>query len=146
MKYGIMFLLAACASLFIGCTSTSPTSPTVTSLGCSVETLATTAIAGAIASTDSCTNVTQMQSDIQGALGSINLCQSAAVQAQLSKLAQKSVASGKDKGLVGSIVCPLAVDAVMTLIGTKVPATWGCTGSSSVSAAISLACTAVVPI
>lgn len=143
-KYLGFCLVMAFAIFQIGCKTSTPVSPTGQQIGCSVETLVTTAAAGAIASADSCTNVSQIQSDIQGALGSINLCASATVQAQLVALQKKE--GDKYKGIVGNIVCPLATDAVLSLIGSKTPASWGCSGSASVAAAISAACIAAVPI
>lgn len=138
---GICLVLAF--SVFeLGCTST-PSTPAA-SVGCSVETVVTTAAAGAIASADACTNVAQIQTDIQKALGSINLCASATTQAQLQALKKKQ--GDAYKGIVGNIVCPLATDAIISLIGSAAPASWGCTGNASVSAAIAAACVAVVPI
>lgn len=138
-----LFIIMATAIFSFGCKSTAPTG-SGGAIGCSVETIVTTAAAGAIAAADSCTNVSQIQTDIQAALGSINMCAAAAVQTQMVSLKKKQ--GDKFQGIVGSIVCPLATDAIMSLIGTKTPATWGCSGSASVSSAISAACIAAVPI
>lgn len=142
-NFGI-FLLMAFAIFQVGCKTSTPAAPVVATIGCSAETLATTALAGAIASADSCTNVTQIQTDIQNALGSINLCASAAVQAQMIALKKKQ--GDKYQGIVGNIACPLATDAVLSIIGSKTPTMWGCSGSANIAAALSAACIAVIPI
>jgi hypothetical protein len=145
-----IFAVMVFALFQFGCTTSTPAAPGVPTppslpiVGCSVETIVTTAAAGAIASADSCTNVTQIAADIQKSLGSINLCGAAGVQAQLAALKLKQ--GNKFKGIVGDIVCPLATDAIMSIIGTAVPSAWGCTGSASVSSSISAACIAAVPI
>lgn len=142
MKFLTTLLLALCFT-GIGCTK-SGTGGTPSPIGCSVETVITTAAAGAIAAADSCSNVSQIQQDIQAKLGSINVCSSASVQQQMADLKKKQ--GDKYKGIVGSIVCPLATDAILSLIGAKVPSSWGCQGSADVAAAISAACISVVPI
>ena len=142
-KYLGFCLVMMFAIFQLGCTTTS-TSPTATTVACSVETVVTTAAAGAIASADSCTNTAQIQTDVQAALGKLNLCAAASVQAQMNALKQKQ--GDKYKGIVGTIVCPLTTDAILSLIGAKVPTTWGCSGSADIAAAISAACIAVVPI
>ena len=143
MKFLSIFLISALCLFEIGCTGTG-SSGAGTTVGCSVETVITTAVAGAIASADSCTNVAQIKTDIQAALGKINLCSAASVQSQMTDLKQKQ--GDKYKGIVGTIVCPLTTDAILSLIGAKVPSGWGCSGSADVAAAISAACIAVVPI
>lgn len=138
MKFLAIFAFAIFA--FAGCTKT----PTNQTIGCSVETVVTTAAAGAIASADSCSNVSQIQQDIQAKLGSINLCAASSVQAQLQSIKQKQ--GDKFKGIVGNIVCPLATDAVISLISAGVPSSWGCKGSSDIAAALAAACIAAVPL
>jgi hypothetical protein len=142
MRYLGILALAAFVFGGIGCSKSG--SGSGQQVGCSVETVVTTAAAGAIASADSCENVSQIQQDIQAKLGSINLCQSAAVQQQMTELKKKQ--GDKYKGIVGSIVCPLATDGIISLIGAGVPSSWGCKGNSDIAAAISAACVAVVPI
>lgn len=142
MRMLSMLVMTCLVLAGVGCTKTG-TGGTGQTLGCSAETVITTAAAGAIASADNCSNVSQIQKDIQAALGSINVCQSATVQAQMADLKKKQ--GDKYKGIVGNIVCPLATDAIISLIGSKVPSTWGCTGNADVAAALSAACISVVP-
>jgi hypothetical protein len=56
------------------------------------------------------------------------------------------VSNVKYKGIVGNLVCPLAVTAVMGLANNNVaPTSWGCSGNSDISAGLTAACEAVVP-
>lgn len=142
MRFLSLFAMAFMVAAFVGCTSTG-SSGAGSTVGCSAETIVTTAAAGAIASADSCSNVAQIQADIQAKLGSINLCASAQVQAQLAALKQKQ--GDKFKGIVGSIVCPLAVDGIISLINAAPPASWGCKGNADIGTALSAACISVVP-
>lgn len=136
MKMFAMFLSVLVMTLtFTGCNSTNDT-------GCAIETTVTTALSSALATALTCKNASVMQSDIQAALGKANLCAAATTQAQLKS-------SGiVVKGVVGNIVCPLAVSAVSGLISSKIPATWGCTvaSGSSIATVLTTACEAVVPL
>lgn len=133
-------LVLAIFALCLGCTKT----PAGNTVGCSVETIVTTAAAGAVASADNCSNVSQIQQDIQAKLGSINLCAAAQVQTQMSDLKKKQ--GDKLQGAIGNIVCPLAVDGVLSLISSGIPASWGCQGSTNIAASLSAACVAAVPL
>lgn len=137
------FLGILCAVFCMAaCTSTSTTNP-VDTVVCSAETVATTTMAAAIASAAGCKNVSQMQVDIQGWLGKANLCQAAAVQAQLKAISNKSMAAGKEKGIVASIVCPIVIDSIQSGIGQTFPTAWQCSGSALTATALSTACLAI---
>ncbi len=140
------FLFAAVLMLtmtFVGCNKPSdPTGP-IAAVGCSVETAITSSLAATIGSTLTCSNLTQVQLDIQGALGKANLCAQAVPPPASAQSKQKF------KGIVGGLVCPLAIDAVLGLVVSKVPASWGCSPSASttgLATALGAACVAVVGI
>lgn len=123
MKY---FTLLLC-SFFVACTHSPVGTP------CQVETVATNAMASAVAMAMSCSNVSQIRADIQSSLGKADFCS----------------VSNKPKGPIGNIVCPIAVQSVLTLVATKVPSSWGCSPTATVKnlgETLTLACQAVVPI
>ena len=135
-------LFLTIAFLFVGCTSTPAPSP-VTTVVCDVETSLTSVLSQTIGTTLSCINVAQINVDVLAALGKANLCpavtSAAAIKAQIAK----------PQGVVGSIVCPLAVNAVFGLASSKIPASWGCSPTAQVatlSSVLSAACIAAVPI
>lgn len=130
MKYFLTLLLVC--GLF-GCSSSSP----VASVGCTIETTIATALTTTIATTLTCTNTTQIQSDIMGAFGKTNLCSKSLAPAEVTS-----------KGVIGSLACPIAVNAIMGLAATKIPTSWGCSPTATTAAlstALSAACIAVVP-
>lgn len=141
--FSIIFILAF-MSFLPACTSSSTTPPVVSVVGCSVETVVTGALAAAIASNLTCSNSSAIQASIQGALGKINLCAAATTQANIKAIK----ASGKMQGIIGDIVCPLAVEAVMGTLSTAVPSAWGCSSltTTSLNGVLAQACSAVVPI
>jgi len=142
----VKFLLTILSVLAISaCTSTpaTPGAPAPAGVGCSVEQVVSGALAASIGTGLQCANLTAIQADLQGALGTANLCATSVAQAQ-------SKVEGKQpmKGVVGDLVCPLAVNTAMGLINTKIPAAWGCkvTSGSNIGSVLSAACIAVVPI
>lgn len=113
---------------------------TVQPVVCTVEQSAASAIAAGIGTALSCTNLPQIQSDLLGALGKVNLCS----MASSAKMMKHHL-----KGPVGNVVCPIAVEAAIGLGASKVPASWGCsanTSMSGLSAVLITACEQVVPI
>lgn len=103
--------------LCMGFISTSCTS--VQPVVCAVETSAASALSTQIASALTCTNTAAIQSDILKSLGKADVCST-------------TVASFKSlKGPIGDIVCPIAVTAVLGLVSDKVPASWGCSATST---------------
>jgi len=133
MKY-VMLILAL--GLF-GCTSSTPGPSPIQVIGCSAETSATSALAAFIGMQGVCSNLSAIQGDIQSYLGKANLCAAAVVPATSKGL----------KGPIGNVICPLAVNSVLGVIGSKVPATWGCSVQDAPSAAaLSAACSKAIGI
>jgi len=79
------------------------------------------------------------------ALGKANLCAKAAPQP-----ASAQAANAKNlKGILGDIVCPTAVDAVLGLVTSKIPVIWACDPSAKVGdvkAMIEAACSKAIGI
>lgn len=142
--------------MMIGC-STTPTNPVLTpiqAVGCDVETAVTTAFAATVATSLACTNQTAIQSSFQTALGNVNFCASSSVSsvtaAQIKDAAAKMTSKvAKPMGIVGTIVCPIAINTIIGYATAQIPTTWGCSASvsaSTVGAALTAACEAAVPL
>jgi len=129
-------IVVALLVLFTACTKNQPVDP-IGPVVCSLEQGVASAMAGSVANSLNCTSVAAIQADMLSALGKANLCQQAV----------PPTAGGHKKGIVGGIVCPLAVDAALGLLVAKVPAAWGCSTQSAtgLGAALSAACAGVVP-
>lgn len=165
--------LIACLSLAIfltGCPGSSPTPspspsasppPTLTGLGgaiCDVESTITSDFGAAIVSSCAGTDAVACGGALQSALGAINLCgQPGVSQVTMSqiKAAKASRASAKIAGqvspnaIVGNLVCPLAVPAIMGLLSGLIPSACGCTqsiGASTIQPIFVSACEAAIPI
>lgn len=132
MKYVMLMSLL----LFAACTSTPVPSPVVP-IVCSVERGLTSAFAASIGSTLNCTHLDAIQADLLGAFGKANLCPQAV----------PPPASQGKKGVIGTLICPLAVDAALGLLSAKIPPTWGCAtqNAGALGAALTAACSNVVP-
>ncbi len=128
-----MLALASCTSPSPGPTPTpSPIPGPIIAVGCSVEQAVTSALTASVATTLNCANLAAIQGDMMSVLGKANLC---------------PTASAKPKGVVGNLVCPLAVDAAMGLVTNKIPVAWGCDPHATVatlSATLIAACNKVV--
>lgn len=130
-----LFLVAFLSVLFVCCSCS-----TIQQVGCSVESSVTSVLASTVASSMSCVNLSVIQSDMQSAMGKANLC---SVNSNANQL------KAHLKGPVGDVVCPIAVQAALGLVGTKVPQAWGCSPSASTSGLATLltsACIKVVPL
>ena len=148
----VLIMVSLVFGLGMTACTTSPVSPTNPggTVGCAAQQLVDVAAAGVMQSVDGCTNAAQMESDMQNMWGSINLCTAASTAQQVDQ-AKKAIAkrhlSSKLKsdtpaqsGIIAMIVCPLAINGLDAIIGTQVPAAWGCTGSTSIDAAFTAAC------
>lgn len=117
----------------MGCTSktTTPTPNPISTIGCDVETSLSSAFATSLSGILSCTNTNVIQTDLLGYLGKANLC------AQSSNALIKSKSLVSPKGVIGGIICPIAVQSAMAAVGTKTPVTWGCNPAASTGSAAS---------
>ena len=143
MKY---FALLLASFAFVGCTKSGSSISPAQAVGCDIESAVVAAEASAVSTLLSCTNVTQVQQDMMTALGNANLCAAPGVAA-VSSAQMKSAVSAK--GVIGSLACPIVVNVLIGYASSAIPSTWGCsTGSSaqSLSAALTAACVAAVPI
>ena len=97
---------------------------------CEVQKTIAAGLSSAVAKALECSNAEQIQADILSSLGKANLCEQTT------------------QGPVGDILCPIAVQQVTALIGSKVPVSWGCklSDTSSVSQTLLAACKSVVPL
>lgn len=123
MKLSMSFI-AALALVLGACTSPSTPTPApvpapVVAVGCQLETSLVTVLASNVATTLTCSNLSAIQTDMQMALGKANLC------------APNEAQKAKFKGVVGNLACPLAVEAVLGMLASKIPAGWGCAPGSN---------------
>lgn len=150
------YLIFALLLMITACTSSSTSSGSmnpITAAGCDVETAVTAGFAGSIATAFTCSNQAAIQSSLQTALGNVNLCAAnpsvaAVTSAQIT--AKKALAkAASPMGIVGSLVCPLAINTIVGFATAQIPTAWGCTASASASdivAALTTACVAAVPL
>ncbi len=113
---------------FISCTSNNQPPPVVGGVICSLETAVTSAMSAAIATNLTCSNLPAIQGDIMNVLGKANFCTQ--VAPDLASVQAK--AKMKAMGPVGNLVCPLAIDAALGLVTSKIPTAWGCSPSATV--------------
>lgn len=122
-------ILAALALSFTACTS--PSTPVVvdpnatpvpaatpsTQLGCALEQTLSASIANGVGTALGCTGTDAIQADLLQAAGKANLCKTSARKAG---------------GVIGNIACPLFVSQVAAIGLAKIPAAYGCSGSTTV--------------
>lgn len=108
-----MSLPFALFALLGGCTSKSTVDPVVQA-GCNVEATISGAFASAIAGTIPCDDGGAIQADMLNALGKANLCRTT------------STGTMKAQGIIGDIVCPIAVNSALGVFGSKLPTSWKC--------------------
>lgn len=143
--FGLMFLLTGCPSNSGG--TTSPVLTPIADVGCVVEQAITSGFGSLVVAQCAGTNALACGAAFQVALGNVNLCATPQV-AQVTKEALMSKAA-KPQGIVGSIVCPIALNTVMGLLTATVPAACGCTqnlSASAISGLLNAACVAAVPL
>jgi hypothetical protein len=154
------FGMAACTK------SSTPGSVTpIQSVGCAVESAVTSAAATTIAASISCSNQAQIATDIQNALGNVNLCAAGVAPAPAALVGPKWSKVGDvskqdlDKakaskglapmGIVGQIACPIVVNTLLGFATNSIPVSWGCsasTSAASLGAVITSACEAAIPL
>ncbi len=156
-----LLLLIGVGLLGFGCSKGSSVSP-IAAVGCDIEAAVLGGAAGVIASQLQCSNLSNIQSGLQVALGNLNFCTipvpaapapapaaalkaaNAAPQwktlgdvtsAQLSSVKAQAQIKGamKAMGIIGSIACPAFINIAGGYLSNVVPGTWGCSGNVSAS-------------
>jgi predicted phage tail protein len=110
----------------------------VVTAGCGEQTKILTGLSQSIGKTLNCTHPDAIQTSLTAALGNVNLC----------KYAPSATGAGP-KGVIGNIVCPVAVSTAIGFMTSAIPAEWGCTVSADaggVGATLTSICEAAVPI
>lgn len=171
MKLNIIALCLGVLLFSSACSKTSASMSPLQAAGCDLETVATQTLATGISTVLSCTNTNQIASDLQVALGNVNFCAISvpapaaalvAGQPKYSKLGdvkKSDIDAKKTKGLnaeavkaqgiVASIACPAVLNIGISYLTQAVPSSWSCsasTGTQSVAAALTAACTAAIPL
>lgn len=140
MKTLILFFVT---SFLFACSSNSPSPSPIQTVGCTLETTVASALSQSIASTLSCSNQSQIQADLLAALGKVNFCASAVMPSASASDPKKA------KGILGDVVCPIAINSAMGVLGSKVPASWGCSPAASTNTltqSLTVVCQSVVSI
>lgn len=134
-------------------------------VGCDVESAITGAAGSAIASAISCSNQAQVASDIQNALGNVNLCNAGVAVASLASdgpkwtkigdVSKQDIDAAKSSkklspmGVIGNVACPIVVNTLLGFATNSIPASWGCSASTSASSlgqTIVSACELAIPL
>jgi hypothetical protein len=108
--------------LFLGCSSIKEKA------GCAVEEKAVDVTSAGIVTVLECKNAAAVRMDVKFYIDKAGLCKT---------------------GLIGDLVCPIAVDAVLKGIGSATPATWQCNPAnpmSKLSQFLVPACKAAMPV
>jgi hypothetical protein len=95
-------------------------------LGCATKDVVVANFPAMIAQTLACKNVANITRDVNAALSKTNLCPAAPPQ-----------------GPIAMVVCPIAVGAIVSFAGNKIPADWECDpalAEKDVSVALTAAC------
>jgi hypothetical protein len=114
MKH-ILTSMALVCLLFTGC-----------KLGCATRDVVVANLPAMIAKTLACKNVSNITRDVNVALSGTNLCPAAPPQ-----------------GPIAMVVCPIAVNAIVSFAGNKIPADWECDpalAEKGASVALTTAC------
>ena len=104
---------------------------------CNAELALTKGTALGIATVLSCTGTNEIQKDLMGIFGNVDLCQEAE--------------AARVQGLVGALVCPLAVSAIIGFASHQIPTEWKCDPDKSATVdvfkkAVVTACVAAIPL
>lgn len=167
MKFYVALLLG----LFVFATACTKSSTPgslnpIQQVGCDVESAITSAAGTAIAAAISCSNQSQIATDVQNALGNVNLCNAGLQSASLAALSKPAWLKVGDiskqdidkakaskglapMGVVGNIACPIVVNTLLGFATNSIPASWGCSASTSASGLgqiIVSACEAAIPL
>ncbi len=126
----LALLLLPCI-LFSGC-----------NLGCEAEKVVSTRLASAIAAAATCSGVDAIQVDVLAAIDVAKLC--AAKKVRDERCAEFPDAKAP-AGPIANLVCPLATAALVSVVGTKVPARYGCQLTGSPLSALALQACLTLP-
>mgnify|MGYP001610854352 CR=1 FL=1 len=110
----------------------------VESAGCVAETAVLTNFSTKIAAQLNCTHPDAIQASLTAALGNVNLCKLVPAHGIVSPT-----------GVVGNIVCPIAVSTAIGFMTSAIPTAWGCTvtqEAGAVSAVLTSICESSVPL
>lgn len=169
----LILALISCVFVLSCSKSTSPVLTPIQDAGCAIETAVSGGLAGAVSTALSCTNPQVVAQQLQSAFGNANLCSApvpapaaqamvAGAQPKYSKVGDVSASDlnaakaglhanlVKAQGVVGSVACPIAINAAVGFLSNSVPAAWGCSGPnatiSGLVSALTTACIAAVPL
>lgn len=107
---------------------------------CNEETAAIGGFASQIATTLNCSSQPAIVASLTTALGNANVCK---------YLPAASSGMVKTQGVIGNLICPIAVSTVVGYMTSQIPVAWGCTvttQASAVVASLTTACETVVPV
>lgn len=157
-----MKLLILLFIVLVGCSSTSSSLSPIQAVGCTVESTIVGVEAQAIATLLTCSNVAQIQTDMQTALGNVNFCAVPVPAPAVTSLiatkvktigditqadldaAKKGVQSkAVAKGIVATIACPIFFNVALGFATSQIPSKWSCqasTSAASLGAALTAAC------
>lgn len=128
----LLFLLLPLVTLFTGC-----------NLGCDVEGIISSNLAGALSSPAilncNATGQAAMQADIAKILNLTKVCE----VAKLGNDKLAGVSGAAKQGVVAGLVCPIVVSTGIAFLGNQIPATWQCAptiASATLSTALLAAC------
>ncbi len=109
----------------------------IVTAGCGEQTKALTGLSQSIGKTLNCSHPDAIQASLTTALGNVNLC----------KYVTKPAVGVQ--GVVGNLVCPIAVSTAIGFMTSAIPTEWGCTVSADaggVNTTLTQICEAAVPI
>ena len=168
-----MKLLITCllAMSFLSCTKPQAPAPILTpikDIACDVEKAVSGGLGSTIATSLSCAHPEIVSSELQAAFGNANMCATPIVQpsgmAVMAQAKWKTIgdipgdalkqkgmkAMAAPMGVIGSIVCPMAVQSAVGYLSNSIPVAWGCTGPNAsfqgLLSALTAGCIAVVPL
>ncbi len=110
----------------------------VVAAGCNEQTKALTGLSAGIAKSLNCAKPEAISASLTAALGNVNLCKYAVTPGGIVA-----------KGIVGNIVCPVAVSTAIGFLTAAIPPEWECTVSADaggVASALTSICEAAVPL
>jgi hypothetical protein len=107
--------------------------------GCNEQTAILKGLSGSVANSLNCTAPDEIQKSLTSAMGNVNLC----------KYVPQPQAGMPMKGIVGNIVCPIAVSTAIGFMTSAIPKEWGCTvtgAADKVQVALTAICEGAVPL